>query len=351
MKILIDIGHPAHVHLFRNFAQIMLDRGNDVLFTCREKEFEIDLLKHYNFRYVSFGKKYKSMIGKMWGLAKFDCSELAACHQFHPDILLSHGSLYAAFAARMIHKPHISFEDTFNMEQVRLYEPNTDVILTGNYPHPRISDKEIHYSGYHELAYLHPNRFKPDNSILEELGVSADEKYVILRFVAWNASHDAGHKGIAYQDKLDAIKEFSKYAKVFISSEAKLPDQLEKYRIKIPSYRMLDALAYSTLLWGESFTMPSECSVLGVPSVITHNNTSYYLDEQQKKYDLCYHYSESLEDQRSAIQKCLELLQRKNLNEEWQEKRQRLLSDKIDVTDSKLGVPESLFSKTTEEMK
>ena len=44
MRILIDIGHPAHVHLFKNFAWQMQEKGHKVLFTCREKEFEIDLL-------------------------------------------------------------------------------------------------------------------------------------------------------------------------------------------------------------------------------------------------------------------------------------------------------------------
>lgn len=233
MRILIDIGHPAHVHLFRNFARVMIDKGNEVLFTCREKEYEKELLSYYGFPYVSFGRKYKSTLGKIFGMVKFDYKEWRTCLKFKPDVLLSHGSLYAAFASSLVRKPHISFEDTFNMEQVRLYEPFSDVILTGDYPHPRISDKEIHFAGYHELAYLHPNRFKPDDSILKELGVSRDEKYVIIRFVAWNATHDVGHKGIFFENKLKAVEEFSKYSKVFISSEAPLPEQLQKFSLRL----------------------------------------------------------------------------------------------------------------------
>jgi uncharacterized protein len=56
MKLLIDIGHPAHVHLFRYFAKEMLQRNHKILFTCRDKEFEIDLLKKFNFDYINFGK-------------------------------------------------------------------------------------------------------------------------------------------------------------------------------------------------------------------------------------------------------------------------------------------------------
>jgi predicted glycosyltransferase len=41
MNILIDIGHPAHVHLFKNFAWIMQKKGHKTLFTAREKEHTI----------------------------------------------------------------------------------------------------------------------------------------------------------------------------------------------------------------------------------------------------------------------------------------------------------------------
>ena len=45
MRILIDIGHPAHVHMFRNFAHIMESKGNEVIFTLRDKDCEIYLLE------------------------------------------------------------------------------------------------------------------------------------------------------------------------------------------------------------------------------------------------------------------------------------------------------------------
>jgi uncharacterized protein len=332
MNILIDIGHPAHVHLFKNFAKQMIEKGNKVLFTCRDKEFEIKLLESNGFDYISFGKKYKSLTGKIWGMIKFDFMEYKVALKFKPDIFLSHGSLYAAFASFLVHKPHISFEDTFNFEQIRLYKPFTDVILTSDYEHPLKSKKVIKYAGYHELAYLHPNNYTPDKSVLNILGVKDNEKYVIIRFVAWAATHDIGHKGISYQNKLKAIEEFSKYAKVFISSEYELPVEFQKYKINIPPEKMHDALAYANLVWAESFTIPAECAVLGTPSIITHNTKSYYLTEEEEKYDLCYCYSESLDDQQKSIQKGIELLHNDKLKEEWRIKADRLLEDKIDVT-------------------
>lgn len=332
MKILIDIGHPGHVHLFKFFAKEMLAKGHNVLFTCREKEFEIDLLNSNGFEYKSFGKKYHSSIGKIWGMIEFDIKEFLTGIKFKPDILLSHGSIYAAHASFLLKRHNISFEDTFNFEQISLYKPFTDVILTGDYEHPGLGDKEIRYNGYHELAYLHPKRFTPDKSILNELGVKENEKYVIIRFVGWKATHDAGHKGISYENKWKAIREFEKYAKVFISSESKLPQEFESYRIKIDPHRMHDAMAFATLVIGESFTMPSEAAVLGTPTIVIHNTKSFYLTEQAEKYGLVFVLSESNEDQQKAITKGIELLNTPNIKAEWQRRRQKMLADKVDVT-------------------
>lgn len=332
MKVLIDIGHPAHVHLFKNFALEMLKKGNSIFFTCREKEFETYLLEKYGFEFHSFGRKYRSAVGKLWGLIEFDIKELIRGLKFKPDIFLSAGSMYAAHAAFLLRKPHISLEDTFNFEQIRLYKPFTKIILTGDYENPLNEKKVIKYSGYHELAYLHPNWFSADESVIKELNVDKNEKYVIIRFVSWKASHDMGHKGISFDNKILAVKEFNNYAKVFISSEEELPPELSPYKIKIAPYKMHDAIAFASLVIGESFTMLSEAAVLGTPAVLIHDTKSYYLREQQKKYGLTFNFTESEEDQFKAIEKGIEILKTSDIKEEWQRRRNKMLTEKIDVT-------------------
>ena len=93
MRILIDIGHPGHVHLFKNFARYMIEKGHEVLFTCREKEFEVFLLKKYGFEYRSFGRKYRTTFGKFFGLIKFDILETLTALKLKPDVFLSCGSM------------------------------------------------------------------------------------------------------------------------------------------------------------------------------------------------------------------------------------------------------------------
>lgn len=332
MKLLIDIGHPAHVHLFKCFAQAMQLKGHDILFTCRDKEFEIQLLNHYGFLYISFGKKFRSTFGKIVGMLKFDFQSIKASLKFKPDIFLSHGSIIASHTAFLLNKPHITFEDTFNFEQIKLYEPFTDVILTSDYDHPLKSKKVIKYPGYNELAYLHPNRFKPDKFVLDELGIKENEPYVIIRFVSWQASHDVGHKGISFEHKIKAVKAFSEYARVFISSESPLPVELQPFRFSLPPHRMHDAIAFSSLVFGESSTMSEEAAMLGVPSVYLFTNSTFYTQHLEKDYGLMFNFSESESDQQMAIDKGVGLLQQVNLREEWQKSRAKMLADKIDVT-------------------
>lgn len=333
MNILIDIGHPAHVHLFRNYASEMMHRGHSVLFTCREKEFIIALLKANNLQYQSFGKKYRTIISKLWGLLKFDYLEWRAALNFKPDLFLSNGSPYAAHASKLVGKPHIAFEDTYNFEQTRLYEPFTDVIFTGNYEHPSVSKKEIQLPTYNELGYLTPSRFTPDMSVLDLLGVGKNEIYTIVRFVSWEASHDIGHRGIPYEMKVKAVKEFAKYGKVFISSEGNLPQELEPYRLRTPPNAILDVLSFAKLVWGESSTMSEEAAMLGVPSVYFNNNSTFYTRHLERDYSLMYNLSESKTDLELGINIGINILSGQYSQQEFIQRRDKMLNDRIDLTD------------------
>ena len=329
MNILIDIGHPAHVHMFHFFAIEMQKRGHQVLFTCRDKEFEVALLQSFGLKFVNFGKKSTSTIGKIADLLKFDWLEWRVAHRFKPDIFLSHGSITASHVAWLMQRPSIAFEDTFNMEQIRLWKHFASIILTSAYEHPLKSPKVMRYAGYNELLYLHPKRFVPQQTILQQLGVQPHEKYVIMRFVSWNATHDRGHNGISLEHKRLAVKQFSKYAKVFISSEKPLPDEFEPYRFSIAPERMHDAMAYASLIFGESATMVSEGVMLGVPGIYVDNTGRLYTKELHDKYGLCFNYTESDADQQAAIDKGVDLLQR---NERSLPNYPNMIDDHIDVT-------------------
>jgi uncharacterized protein len=326
MRILIDIGHPAHVHLFKNFAWEMQKKEHNILFTCREKEFEIELLEHYNFEYKSFGKKYSTAVGKLLGLVEFDIKEFIQGFKFKPDIFLSHGSMYAAHAAWLLSKPHISMEDTGNREQIRFYLPFTDVVLTPDVLQLELGPKQIKYAGYHELTYLHPNRYSNTRRNGGDIPVYG-ENYAVMRFVSWNATHDMGQRGFSERQKVELIKFLSSKMNIVVSSESRLPERYEIYKYKMKPEKMHDILAASKIFIGEGATMASEAGILGIPSVYVNSQKSCYNDDQEK-YGLVYNYRNGEKVQ----QKIKEILKIPNVKVEWQKRRQNMLEDKIDVT-------------------
>jgi len=328
MRILIDIGHPAHVHLFKHFAWGMQKKGHEVFFTCREKEFEIDLLRQYGFQFKSFGKKYKSRSGKLVGLLEFDMKEFLSGLHFKPDIFLSHGSIYATHAAFLLHKTNISLEDTGNWEQVRLYLPFTSCVLTSDIFPIDYGKKQIRFKSHNELAYLHPNYFTPDPSFKEKIGLKPDEEYIIMRFVAWNATHDIGQKGLSDLAKIEIAKKLSQRYKILISSEYPLPYELEKYKISFKPHQIHDALYQASLFIGEGTTMAMEAAILGTPSIYI-NSLQYSNVKDMASYDLLFNFSQV---NNAVVEKILSIALEKDLKNKTQAKRQRMLGDKIDLT-------------------
>jgi predicted glycosyltransferase len=267
MRILIDIGHPAHVHLFKHFAWQMKGKGHEIFFTVRDKEHEIHLLKTYGFKYKSFGKHYKSKLGKILGLFLFDLKMLRTALSYKPDILFSHGSAYAAQVAWLIGKPHISMEDTGNIEQVYLYRPFTKAILTPITLNKNLGSKQIRLNTYHELAYLNPAYFRKSPHVLKLLNIKQDDRYCVIRLVSWNATHDAGKIGLSEAKIMEIVEFLSSKIKIFISSEHKLSHNLFKYKLALSPEIIHDVLAFSSLVISEGATLAAEAGFLGVPTI------------------------------------------------------------------------------------
>lgn len=324
MKIIIDIGHPGHVHLFRQFANIMLAKGHQILFTLRQKEFEIELLRSAGFNYKSFGKHYSSKPGKIWGLFRFNLQLFLTSLKFKPDIFLSHGSIYAAQIAWIIRKPHIAMEDTGNKEQVRLYLPFTPVVITSDVFPLDYGNKQIRLKSHHELAYLHPKYFNPKPTLKERN--FKEKRFVLLRFVAWNASHDIGQQGLSLDIKKKLVKSLTKQFNVIISSEKGLPPEFEIYRAQFNPAEIHKIIAKAFFVIGEGTTIAMEAAVLGTPAIYI-NSLQYNNVKDMESYGLLY----SLENEDNILAKVDEIISRIDENS-FLEKKNKMLNAKIDLT-------------------
>lgn len=265
MKILIDIGHPAHVHYFRNLIKNLQLQDHHVLVIAREKEVSQILLKKYGIDFFSRGRGKSGLIGKIIYLFTGSFTVYSQAKKFSPDLFMSAGSMYAAIASKLCGKPHVTLEDSENLEQIRIYKPFTDLII---YPKSCTADlgkKGIRIQGFLQSAYLVEDVFSPDPEIFNFLSIPQYANFFLLRFVALNATHDLKLSTTTLDDKKKLIRYLENFGKVFISSESPLPNELEKYAINIPPEKMHDVVYFASAVVGESGAMSNEAAFLGVP--------------------------------------------------------------------------------------
>lgn len=193
------------------------------------------------------------------------------------------------------------------------------------------SHKKIAYRGYQKLAYLHPNVFRPDTKIIEKLNCDGKKIY-LLRLSKLSAHHDFGIKGIDKELLSGLVKMLSKNGRVFISAEQQPYPEFQEHHLDIDVNAMHHFLYYCDLFIGDSQSMAVEAAILGTPSIRFSDFAGRIgvLEELEHKYGLTYGIKTSEPEKLYA--KIEELLRTPNLKEEWQKRRQKMLSGKIDVT-------------------
>ena len=275
MKILFDISHPKGVNVFKHVIWNLERKGHIVKITARDKEVVLQKLEAYGFDY-EVGKHYKGLLSKAIGLIKNDLWLYRIAKKFQPHIFVSLGSPYVAQVSKLVGKPLITFPDvehgrTLNFLLMRIF---TDVACIPSCFNRPPTSKEVRFNSYLELAYLHPNNFKPNPSVLKELNLSGNEKYILLRISSLDASHDIGAKGLNFnsdRELREFIQKLEDYGHVFLTSEIELSDEFDKYELKIPINDLQNCIYYSTMYIGDGASMAAEAAVLGVPSIYVTN--------------------------------------------------------------------------------
>lgn len=331
MRIFIDIGHPAHVHYFKNFIRIMEAKGHSFFISARERSIIFSLLNEYEIPYYNRGKGSDSILGKLFYMIIADIKLFAKAIKFKPDIFISFASPYAAQTAWLLRTPHIVIDDT---EHARFghffYKPFSKVLLNPSCFQKDFGNKQIRFNSYSELFYLHPNYFKDDQDIYKILGIAAREKFALLRFVSWKANHDIGHSGLDLSTKKEIVTLLleSNY-KVFISSEGENRDPFFKeFTLKINPSLIHNVMAHADLLVTEGATMASECAMLGTPAIYVNSLDAGTLREQEDKYQLLHGFRSS----EGVVRKAISIISIAEIKNAYQVRKELMLSEKIDPT-------------------
>lgn len=352
MNVVISIEHPAWAHQFRYIIRALKERGDSVTVLAVDKDGDLQLLDAFSIPYIKMADSTgKNFFEKVWLFFKLCISYTKECKKVNADILIGRLSPMMSVASFFLRRPHILYDDdevcVIELALARMFSTK---IITPMPFYKNLGEKQIRVPMYKELYYLDAKHFAPDKNVLASVGINPDEKYVIVRFVAWLASHDIGLNGLNDDEKLEYVKALSKYVKVYISSEKKLSAELEPYRIKIPYENIHHAMYYAQLVISDGATMASEAVVLGTHAIRLSPIKCGTFLEQEEKYHLLKWFPGAT---KAWFEKSFEytksLLADEELWKKGKEKRKVLLNDMVDCNEYFIKVMDENSGKRLEE--
>jgi predicted glycosyltransferase len=334
MRILIDISHPAHVHLFRHAIRIWQQKGHQITITARDKDITIHLLSQYGFDYQIASVAKNGVLGLMVGLLEHDWGVYKVAKACQCDLMLG-TSVAITHVSKLLPARSVFFnEDDRHSDRITtlISYPFADYVVTPQVLPDQLGKKHVQHNSLHELAYLHPDRFTPNRAVLSDLSLSENEPFSVLRFVSLQASHDIGQKGLSLETKRQLIRLLSARGRVIITSESELPSEFEAYRIPIAPDKMHDLMAHASVFVSDSQSMTIEAAVLGIPAIRcnTFVGRTPVIEELEQSYQLTFGFLPQDENQ---MLECVEgIVSNPHAKQIWQERRQKMLQDKHDLT-------------------
>lgn len=335
MHVLFDLGHPAHVHLFRNMAQRLVARGDRVTIMIRERGIVPHLLRHYDLPFQVASKPRTGLAGSALELMIHDWQVLKASLRDRPDFLIG-TSASVAHVGFLIGRPSVVLNED-DADYVPLftkitYPFATRLVIPSILRDPKTSKVRTHES-YHELAYLHPDHFSPDPSALSALGVREGEPFFIVRLVSLTAHHDVGARGLSVEQVERLVALLEPYGRVFVNAEGDVPPALAARSFSAPPETMHSVLAYAKMLVSDSQTMTMEAAVLGRPALRcnTFVGRCSVIEELESHYQLAWGFAPAqFEDMLNTIR---DLMADPQLETKLSERRDRMLAEKHDLTE------------------
>jgi predicted glycosyltransferase len=324
VNLLFDIGHPAHVHLLKNLIIYLKRKRHNVVVTTRNKDITNRLLRYYDIDFICISKPRNNIAGMILELIQRNIIIFRLHKKYHFDASIG-ATMSLAHLSAFYGVPSYNLgeddDDVIPLYAMITFPFTTRIINPEVIRYKKWKKKRVLYQSYHELAYLHPNNFKPDESILDKYGLKKT-RYVIIRLSALKAYHDIGKKGISNQ-LAKRIKQLCSTYKIIESEEKNLVDQIEPWD-------MHHVLAFSKLLISDSQTMTIEAAVLGIPSIRINSfaGRCSVIEELEEKFNLTLGFKPN--DEETAMNAIKSILINDKSSVEWEKKREVMLNEKFD---------------------
>jgi predicted glycosyltransferase len=354
-RIFIYLGHPAHYHTVSALLPEWEEKGYEPVLLVRNKDVLMELLEGSPYRKVPFPSRkgnswwsiFISTLHREWKMFRLTVKERPAV-LIGTDITIAHAGYWTGVPSILLNEDDTEVVPKLAHLGFRYAKHVVSPRSCNIAPYDK---KKRSYEGVHEISYLHPDRFRPNESVVRELYGEGASPYALIRVSALDAHHDKGIGGMDLQLLRGLIERIGPYARVHISSEKELPSDLEAYRLRIPSKDMHHALAFATLLVGDSQTMTAEAAVLGTPSVRFSDLTGRlgYLRSLEEEHGLTFGFRTDQEEE--MLKKVESLLRDEALSKKWADKRDAFLEASDDPIDLIRRTVEEEVQKSLEKSK
>lgn len=279
MKIWIDLDNTPHVPFFAPIIRELEGRGYRVVVTARDAFQVCELADLMGIPYTRIGRHWgrnpiRKIIGLMWRTAQLLPFYLSQ----RPDVALSHGSRAQVLLCNVLGTTTIVADD-YEASWIFPLGPPTWLLvpdalsecdLSGTTDHVRLR----YYRGLKEDVYV-PN-FKPDPSILDELGLAPGETIVAVRPPADEAFYRDPESDVLFAELMSRICQTPGVRAVLLPRTHRQgqflrethPSWFSDTKTIVPP-RALNGL---NLLWFSDFavsgggTMNREAAALGIPA-------------------------------------------------------------------------------------
>lgn len=329
------MGHPAHFYLFRNLIYLFKKHQFDFVIVIKTKDILEQLCINEGFEYINVLPVYRKNNFFSFVLSYLKkyirISKIILKHK--PQVMVgSEPSLTHLGKLFRIKSVIFCEDDTAIIPRfAKIAYPFADAILApiscnlGKWEY-----KKSAYFGFQKLAYLHPSVFHPDRSLISEIG---EGDYFIIRLTELAAYHDDNIKGIQKELLSQIIHRLEKKGKVFITSEKTLTQDLLKYQLPIKPENIHHALYFAKMYIGDSQSMAVEAALLGTPGIRFNDFVGEIgvLNEIENVYGLSFAFKTN--DSLGLLNRIDSILKSESIQKEFKMNRQKLLSEKINVTD------------------
>jgi len=274
-KIWIDLDNSPHVPFFKPIIDDLHRNGYSTFLTARDCFQVCGLADLMKLEYKKIGRHYgKNVLMKVAGLLIRSSQLMSSVLNEKPDIAVSHGSRSQVLISSLLNIPTVVIAD---YEHTQAVARPTYVIVPEMIPDSSVkgySKAVLKYPGIKEDVYV-PD-FKPDPSILKDLGIQEDEILVTIRPPATEAHYHNPESERLFEETLNFLGEQENVRMVILPRNEKKQTAWVKSnwsvlcdsrKIIIPEHVVdgLNLIWHSDLVISGGGTMNREAAALGVP--------------------------------------------------------------------------------------